>query len=71
MAIKGGRIPPPGSMPSLEEIEEILGYDTYREEEKRYATSSSSDRGEKHEGLQLYDLWETIESIITVFFYHV
>ncbi|KAL0711224.1 hypothetical protein Bca4012_018202 [Brassica carinata] len=50
MAIKGGRIPPPGSMPSLEEIEEILGYDTYREEEKRYAASSSSDRGEKHEG---------------------
>lgn len=45
LAIKGGRIPPPGSMPSLEEIEEILGYDTYREEEKRYATSSSSDRG--------------------------
>ncbi|KAF8093963.1 hypothetical protein N665_0373s0020 [Sinapis alba] len=45
LAIKGGRIPPPGSMPSLEEIEEILGYDTYREEEKRYAASSSSDRG--------------------------
>ncbi|KAJ0262544.1 Uncharacterized protein HA466_0054510 [Hirschfeldia incana] len=45
LAIKGGRIPPPGSMPSLGEIEEILGYDTYREEEKRYATSTSSDRG--------------------------
>ncbi|CAH8306049.1 unnamed protein product [Eruca vesicaria subsp. sativa] len=45
LAIKSGRIPPPGSMPSLEEIEEILGYVTYREEEKRYATSSSSDRG--------------------------
>lgn len=45
MAIKGGRIPPPGSMPSLEEIEGILGYDTYREEEKRYAISSSSNRG--------------------------
>ncbi|ESQ38934.1 hypothetical protein EUTSA_v10001429mg [Eutrema salsugineum] len=41
LAIKGGRIPPPGSMPSLEEIEEILGSDTYHEEEKRYATSSS------------------------------
>lgn len=53
MAIKGGRIPPPGSMPSLEEIEEILGYDTYREEEKRYATSSSSDRGEKQGGLSI------------------
>lgn len=45
LAIKGGRIPPPGSMPSLKEIEEILGSDTYHEEEKRYATSSS-DRGE-------------------------
>lgn len=53
MAIKGGRIPPPGSMPSLEEIEGILGYDTYREEEKRYAISSSSNRGEKHEGYHL------------------
>ncbi|VVB03219.1 unnamed protein product [Arabis nemorensis] len=41
LAIKGGRIPPPGSMPSLEEIEKILGSDTYREEEKRYATSAS------------------------------
>ena len=50
MAIKGGRIPSPGSMPSIEEIEGILGYDTYREEEKRYAISSSSNRGEKHEG---------------------
>ncbi|XP_021895602.1 uncharacterized protein LOC110812954 [Carica papaya] len=48
MAIKGGRIPPPGSMPSFEEIKEILGFNTYYEEEKRYATSStqlSSDRG--------------------------
>jgi len=45
LAIKGGRIPPPGSMASLEEIGEILGFDTYEEEEKRYATSSS-DRGE-------------------------
>ncbi|AEC10220.1 unnamed protein product [Arabidopsis thaliana] len=41
LAIKGGRIPPPGSMASLEEIGEILGFDTYEEEEKRYATSSS------------------------------
>ncbi|KAL1191150.1 Carboxyvinyl-carboxyphosphonate phosphorylmutase [Cardamine amara subsp. amara] len=43
LAIKGGRMPPPGSMPSLEEIEEILGFDTYHEEAKRY-TISSSDR---------------------------
>jgi len=48
-AIKGGRIPPPGSMPSFEEIKEILGFNTYYEEEKRYATSTnqpSSQRGE-------------------------
>ncbi|XP_010508461.1 PREDICTED: uncharacterized protein LOC104785035 isoform X2 [Camelina sativa] len=41
LAIKGGRIPPPGSMASLEEIDEILGFNTYEEEERRYATSSS------------------------------
>ncbi|CAK8540535.1 unnamed protein product [Lathyrus sativus] len=37
-AIKGGRIPPPGSMPSFEEIKDILGFNAYYEEEKRYAT---------------------------------
>ncbi|WCJ41472.1 Phosphoenolpyruvate carboxylase family protein [Euphorbia peplus] len=40
-AIKGGRIPPPGSMPTFDEIKEILGFNAYYEEEKRYATSSS------------------------------
>lgn len=40
-AIKGGRIPPPGTMPTFEEIKEILGFNTYYEEEKRYATSTS------------------------------
>ncbi|OAY37615.1 2,3-dimethylmalate lyase isoform X2 [Manihot esculenta] len=39
-AIKGGRIPPPGTMPTFEEIKEILGFNTYYEEEKRYATST-------------------------------
>lgn len=38
-AIKGGRIPSPGSMPSFEEIKETLGFNTYYEEEKHYATS--------------------------------
>lgn len=38
-AIKGGRIPSPASMPSFEEIKETLGFNTYYEEEKRYATS--------------------------------
>ncbi|XP_021628547.1 2,3-dimethylmalate lyase-like [Manihot esculenta] len=40
-AIKGGRIPPPGTMPTFEEIKEILGFNLYYEEEKRYATSTS------------------------------
>ncbi|XP_059632861.1 uncharacterized protein LOC132275402 isoform X2 [Cornus florida] len=40
MAIRGGRIPPPGSMPSFEEIKELLGFNTYYEEEKQYATST-------------------------------
>ncbi|KAK9932649.1 hypothetical protein M0R45_019875 [Rubus argutus] len=40
-AIKGGRIPPPGSMPSFEEIKEILGFNDYYEEEKRYSSNSS------------------------------
>uniref|UniRef100_A0A5B7BEW7 Putative Phosphoenolpyruvate carboxylase family protein isoform 2 n=1 Tax=Davidia involucrata TaxID=16924 RepID=A0A5B7BEW7_DAVIN len=47
-AIRGGRIPPPGSMPSFEEIKEILGFNTYYDEEKRYGTSTSqfsSQRG--------------------------
>ncbi|KAH9727822.1 phosphoenolpyruvate carboxylase family protein [Citrus sinensis] len=47
-AIKGGRIPSPGSMPSFQEIKETLGFNTYYEEEKRYATSMrrlSSENG--------------------------
>ncbi|KAL2329461.1 hypothetical protein Fmac_017042 [Flemingia macrophylla] len=41
-AIRGGRIPPPGSMPSFEEIKDVLGFNAYYEEEKRYTTDSSS-----------------------------
>ncbi|ESW11104.2 hypothetical protein PHAVU_008G003000 [Phaseolus vulgaris] len=41
IAIKGGRLPPPGSMPSFEEIKDILGFNAYYEEEKRYATSTN------------------------------
>ncbi|RZC00469.1 uncharacterized protein LOC114423815 isoform X2 [Glycine soja] len=40
-AIRGGRIPPPGSMPSFEEIKDILGFNAYYEEEKRYATTTN------------------------------
>ncbi|XVE81116.1 hypothetical protein DITRI_Ditri15bG0036900 [Diplodiscus trichospermus] len=40
IALKGGRIPPPGSMPTFEEIKEIVGFNSYYEEEKRYAAST-------------------------------
>ncbi|KAK9932658.1 hypothetical protein M0R45_019883 [Rubus argutus] len=46
-AIKGGRIPPPGSMPSFEEIKEILGFNNYYEEEKRYSSNSSQLSSER------------------------
>lgn len=42
VALKGGRIPPPGSMPTFEEIKETLGFNAYYEEEKRYATTRRS-----------------------------
>lgn len=37
IAIRGGRMPSPGSMPSFDELKEILGFNTYYEEEKKYA----------------------------------
>ncbi|XP_015867410.3 uncharacterized protein LOC107404920 [Ziziphus jujuba] len=40
-AIKNGCIPSPGSMPSFEEIKEIVGFNSYYEEEKRYAVGTS------------------------------
>jgi hypothetical protein len=39
-AIKGGRVPPPGSLPSFDEIKETLGFNTYYEEEKRYMVNN-------------------------------
>ncbi|CAI9117382.1 OLC1v1018769C5 [Oldenlandia corymbosa var. corymbosa] len=39
VAIRGGRLPSPGSMPTFEEMKEILGFNNYYEEEKHYATS--------------------------------
>ncbi|KAK8983678.1 hypothetical protein V6N11_009466 [Hibiscus sabdariffa] len=47
IALKSGRIPPPGSMPSFEEIKEILGFNKYYEEEKRYATSNYQPHGDR------------------------
>ncbi|KAL0358457.1 UNVERIFIED_CONTAM: 2,3-dimethylmalate lyase, partial [Sesamum angustifolium] len=43
LAIKGGRIPSPGSMPSFEEIKEILGFNVYYEE-MLYSTQPISFR---------------------------
>ncbi|XP_062108097.1 uncharacterized protein LOC133818975 isoform X3 [Humulus lupulus] len=40
IGIKNGHVPPLGTMPSFEEIKEIVGFNRYYEEEKRYATSS-------------------------------
>lgn len=39
MAIKGGRLPPPGSLPSFDEIKETLGFNAYYEEDMWYSTS--------------------------------
>lgn len=52
VAIKGGRIPPPGTMPSFEEIKEILGFNTYYEEEKRYASQIPLQRASSAFGTQ-------------------
>ncbi|PKU82941.1 Petal death protein [Dendrobium catenatum] len=35
-ALKGGRIPPPGSLPTFEEIKETVGFNEYYKEEERY-----------------------------------
>ncbi|EPS68341.1 hypothetical protein M569_06430, partial [Genlisea aurea] len=40
-AIKGGRLPSPGSMPSFEELKQILGFDAYYEEELRYSSEAT------------------------------
>ncbi|XP_047172614.1 2,3-dimethylmalate lyase-like isoform X1 [Vigna umbellata] len=55
IAIKGGRIPPPGSMPSFEEIKDILGFNAYYEEEKRYAANASPQLS-KGESSSLYSI---------------
>ncbi|KAK9138919.1 hypothetical protein Sjap_009513 [Stephania japonica] len=39
-AIKGGQIPPPGSLPSFEEMKETLGFNKYYAEEGRYAATN-------------------------------
>jgi len=39
IAIKGGRIPPPSSLPSFEEIKDTLGFNHYYEEEEKYVVT--------------------------------
>ncbi|GAV90444.1 PEP_mutase domain-containing protein [Cephalotus follicularis] len=83
-AIKGGRIPPPGNMPTFEEIREILGFDTYYEEEKRYATSTSLQsaqrarsnayniqwRGPDNEGKRAQSPHEPVVEVVTPSIYN-
>ncbi|KAK3144323.1 hypothetical protein QOZ80_4AG0311520 [Eleusine coracana subsp. coracana] len=45
IALKGGRLPPPGSLPSFEEIKITLGFNRYYEEEKKYVTPAQSSYG--------------------------
>ncbi|XP_074583749.1 uncharacterized protein LOC141839816 isoform X2 [Curcuma longa] len=47
-AIKSGRVPPPGSLPSFDEIKDTLGFNNYYEEEKRYSINpvQPSDQSE-------------------------
>ncbi|KAH0470201.1 hypothetical protein IEQ34_001759 [Dendrobium chrysotoxum] len=46
-ALKGGRIPPPGSLPTFEEIKETVGFNEYYKEEERYKLTGvlPSDEG--------------------------
>lgn len=41
--LKSGRIPPPATLPSFEEMKEIIGFNDYYEEEKCYSTTGHSD----------------------------
>ncbi|XP_068666124.1 uncharacterized protein [Aristolochia californica] len=57
VAIKGGRLPPPGTMPSFNEIKEIIGFNAFYEEEKRYTTTASRfQRGYSLESRDGYDI---------------
>ncbi|XP_020572977.1 uncharacterized protein LOC110019586 [Phalaenopsis equestris] len=38
-ALKGGRIPPPGTLPTFEEIKETVGFNEYYEEEELYKSA--------------------------------
>lgn len=36
LAIKGGGVPPPASLPSFQEIKDTLGFNRYYQEDKQY-----------------------------------
>lgn len=49
-ALKSGRLPPPGALPSFSEIKDVVGIQEYYEEDERYAslqipTSSTAQKG--------------------------
>ncbi|KAA0044626.1 2,3-dimethylmalate lyase [Cucumis melo var. makuwa] len=41
LAIKGGRLPSPGTLPTFAEMKELLGFNSYYEEERKYASAVS------------------------------
>ncbi|KAL7124749.1 hypothetical protein ABFS83_14G070100 [Erythranthe nasuta] len=62
LAIKGGRMPSPGSMPSFEEMKEILGFNAYYEEEMQYSTKTSQPRLEREPYSKQEDTKDTAPS---------
>ncbi|XP_073284319.1 uncharacterized protein [Primulina huaijiensis] len=63
LAIKGGRMPSPGNMPSFEEIKEILGFNTYYEEELRYDTKINQLSVERDKSNQ--SAYEAVVEVLT------
>ncbi|KAI3952480.1 hypothetical protein MKW92_035550 [Papaver armeniacum] len=61
-AIKGGRLPPPGSLPSFEELKETLGFNAYYEEEKVYATRDSQSFSQR-ESINIYGNQERTKDV--------
>ena len=41
VAIKDGRVPPRGQLPTFEEIKDTVGFNDYYKEEERYSVSSA------------------------------
>ncbi|KAM0947184.1 putative 2,3-dimethylmalate lyase [Dioscorea sansibarensis] len=47
VAIKGGRVPPPGQLPTFEEIKDIVGFNDYYKEEELYSVSSAQTSSQR------------------------